>query len=154
MKRILTLTIILLVVYNKKSFSQETKILDSIFVICYQEDLNGKFHMIRDNKSKIDFFFNVKWKLHGGNYETIIFNFTFPIEKNGFWAFPVKKKSELSVYKNIYTLGEFTKALSKDTFLTPVTNGKVQIIMLYGEKCSTKFEMFPVKVGTDLSSEG
>jgi len=27
-------------------------------------------------------------------------------------------------------------------------------MMLYGEKCSTKFELYPVKVGTNLTNEG
>ena len=58
------------------------------------------------------------------------------------------------LYKNYFTLEQFTKALNRKDFLLPIFNKKVQVIMLYGEKCSPKVEVYPVTIGTDLSSEG
>lgn len=57
-------------------------------------------------------------------------------------------------FKNLYTLEQFTMALNEEKFLVPIFNGRVQIIMLYGAACLSKVEVYPVKVSTNLASEG
>ena len=151
----LTLLIFIFINYTSGLFAQSSKKLDTIYVICYQENLINKFYSVSSstNKLTLGFFFKVDWELHGYKKDMFFVHYTSPDNKMT-WVHNPIESHKFNLYKNVYNLEQFTKALNNNEFLIPIANGKVQIIMLYGEKCSIKFEMFPVKVGTDLYSEG
>jgi hypothetical protein len=138
--------------------AQEKKV-DTIYIKCPQEKLNTKYHSISPQKDSFStvFSFNVNWKLHGYKKESIQFSFNSLSEhyKPG-RDFFVKTMDTNAVkrFKNLYTLEQFTMALNEEKFLVPIFNGRVQIIMLYGAACLSKVEVYPVKVSTNLASEG
>ena len=128
---------------------------DTVYVRVYREDLSARFFTNHQNQLSIGFHFKVEWELHNFKRNDIFFYYRSP-KKDGIngWSIFIKDIKDYLLFRNVFTLEEFTEALNNNEFLLPIANGKVQIIMLYGEKCSTKFEAYPVKVGTDLSSEG
>jgi len=156
MKKLIILLLISLF-SNFNSFAIEKKNTDTIYVLCYQENLINKFYNTNQDKNqlRISYFFDVKWKLHGYDQSVFFFSYEGPSKQTrNEWSVPLVNSDNFKLYKNLYTLEQFTKALNSANFFRPIADRKVQIMMLYGEKCSTKFEMFPVKVGTDLSREG
>ena len=70
------------------------------------------------------------------------------------WFVPMVDTRIIKHYKNLYKLKQFTKELEKQSFRLPIANGKVQLVMLYGAASLNKIEVYPVKISTDLSSEG
>jgi hypothetical protein len=70
------------------------------------------------------------------------------------WFVPMVDTRIIKHYKNLYTLKQFTKELEKQSFRLPIANGKVQLVMLYGAASLNKIKVYPVKISTDLSSEG
>ncbi len=135
--------------------AQTKKSLDTIYVKCDQDDLSGKFYNVSQfkNQLRIHFFFTVKWVLHGTELDSFSFAYTGP-KKEGLnsWAIPLID-SQFLKDKEVYTLADFTMKL-KGNFLLDILYERKEIIMLYGARSSQKFEVYPVKVGTDLSSEG
>jgi len=134
--------------------AQEVK-KDTIYIRTNVEDISSRFHSTFENQYKINFFFNVHWELHGFKRNDISFYYESP-KKNGInaWSIFIKDNSLFLLYRNYFTLEQFTKRLKEKDFFLPIFYGKVQLIMLYGSKCSEKVEVFPVKIGTNLSSEG
>lgn len=157
MKRLLIFTCLLFCINILKAQMQNK--LDTIYVICQQEKQISKYYFISSQKDSFStvFSFNVNWKLHGYKKESIQFSFNSLSEhyKPG-RDFFVKTMDTNAVkrFKNLYTLEQFTKALNEEKFLVPIFNGRVQIIMLYGAVCLSKVEVYPVKVSTNLASEG
>jgi len=139
--------------------AQKSNKLDTIYVVCQQENLNTKYHFISSQKDSFYtiFSFKVHWKLYGYEKDTFQFEFNSKPEHykpaSNFFVKMIDT-SAIKHFKNLYTLEQFTKALNEEKFLVPIFNGKVQIIMLYGASCLSKVEVYPVEVATDLSSEG
>ncbi|RZK53509.1 MAG: hypothetical protein EOO91_17515 [Pedobacter sp.] len=154
MKKRIFLIFALVLYFNIELQAQEKK-NDTIYIKTNVEDISSKFHSTFENQYKINFFFNVKWQLFGSKRNEISFYYQSP-KKNGTneWSIFIKDTKEFLLYKNYFTLDQFTSALKNNSFLMPIANGTVQIIMLYGSKCSSKVEIYPVKVSTNLSSEG
>lgn len=139
--------------------AQKSNKLDTIYVICQQENLNTKYHFISSQKDSFNtlFSFKVDWQIHGHKRDSFVFSFNSLSEhhKPGRDFFvKIIDTSAIKQYKSLYTLEQFTKALNEEKFLIPILYGKVQILMLYGASCLNRVEVYPVKVATDLSSEG
>ena len=149
--------ILIFILYSINSYAEHKKPTDTIYVMCYQEDLTNKFYNLNQNKNqlRIQYLFDVKWELFGYKQNSFFLFYEGPekLVRNE-WSIPTIKSENIKQYKNLYTLEQFTKALGKQHFRLSITEGKVYLIMLYGEKCSTNFEVYPVKVGTNLSNEG
>lgn len=152
MRKFFILTLLHLVVCYTKTFAQSQKRSDTVYVVCYQDDLGGKFYVNKNSQSMIDFHFDIKWKLHEGSAEAIVFSYTH--SKSSFNSIQLLTIDKIKLLNNLYTLRQFTTALGKGDFLRSIADGNIQIMMLNGERCSTKFEVLPVVVATDLSSEG
>lgn len=157
MKKILTLTCLLFCLNVLKA--QKTNNLDTIYVICKQEQQISKYHYISSQRDSFNtlFSFKVDWQVHGYKKTSIEFSFNSLSEhyKPG-RDFFVKfiDTNVITRFKNLYTLEQFTKALNKEDLLVAVWNRKIKVIMLYGAACLDKVEVYPVEVATDLSSEG
>ena len=137
------------------TFGKKNK-TDTIYVICYQENLAHKFYNINQsrNQLRINYFFDVKWVLYEQEQTSFFFSYSGPEKQiRNEWSIPLIDLKSMRNKKKIYTLKEFTSKLTGN-FLTSAFLGKFQIIMLYGTKNGSKFEIFPVQIGTDLSSEG
>ena len=95
------------------------------------------------------------WELHGYKREEVFFYYQSQ-KKNGTneWTIFIKDEKEFLIYKNYFTLEQFTKKLKEQDFFLPIFHDKVQLILLYGSKCSSKVELYPVKIGTNIASEG
>jgi len=147
--------LLLLITLSSKAFMLVQR--DTIYIECLRELETDKFYYSLKSKEGlvINFLFSINWKIHGFKKNNIMFSFESRNLKNFEQGWFVKKIEieKIKGFKKKYSLEEFTKALNDDEFLIPIANGKVQLIMLYGEKCSSKFEAYPVKVGSDLSSE-
>lgn len=93
------------------------------------------------------------WELHGYKREDVSFYYQSP-KKNGIneWSIFIKDEKEFLIYKNYFTLEQFTKKLKEQDFFLPIFHDKVQLILLYGSKCSSKVELYPVKIGTNIAS--
>jgi hypothetical protein len=157
MRFFLTLFFLLFCVNSSKGQTKSSQ--DTIYVICQQENLNTKYHFISSQKDSFNtlFSFKVDWQIHGYKRDTFVFSFNSLSEhyKPGRDFFvKIIDTNAIKHFKNLYTLEQFTKALNEEKFLLPIFYGKVQIIMLYGAKCLNKVEVYPVKVVSDLSSEG
>ena len=157
MKKLLILAYLLFCQIIAKAEVQNK--LDTIYVICQQEKQISKYHFISSQKDSFNtlFSFKVDWQIHGFKKETIEFSFNSLAEhyKPGRDFFvKMVDTNTIKRFKRIYTLEQFTKALNEEKFLLPIFYEKVQIIMLYGAACLDKVEVYPVKVATDLSSEG
>jgi NADH:ubiquinone oxidoreductase subunit len=155
MKNLIIFILFLLANSNASAIKKTT---DTVYVQCFKEKLSSKFY--HSSKSTgdllINFSFETNWTLYGNNRTSIMFTFysnAIPNNQYGWFAKEIDVNT-IRLFKNLYSLEQFTKALVNNKFSFSIANGKVHIVMLYGEKCSTKFEMYPVKVGTDLSSEG
>ncbi|WP_113651685.1 hypothetical protein [Pedobacter namyangjuensis] len=148
------LLIVLALLLLSKLNAQEQK-ADTIYIRTNIENVGSKFHSTFENQYNINFFFNVNWELHGFKRDAISFIYQSP-KKSGTneWSIFIKDDKEFLLYRNYYTLEQFTMRLKNPEFFQLIFLNKVQIIMLYGAKCSTKVELYPVKVSTDLSSEG
>lgn len=135
--------------------AQVTKLVDTIFVRTYNDQVSSKFYSNYQNQLRVNFFFNVKWDLYKHNRSSLVFGYQSP-KKQGIneWSIKSGEDKNYSFRSNYFTLEQFALKLKQDDFRLPIFYDKVQIIMLYGEKCSTKFDIYPVKLGTDLSSEG
>lgn len=151
MKKIIIIVFVLLIF----SFELRAQIVDTIYVRAYQENLSTRFFNNHQNQLTINFIFNVEWELHGFKRSDFFFSYRSPKKEDlNVWSILIKEEKSFMLYKNYFTLEQFTKALNRKDFLLPIFNKKVQVIMLYGEKCSSKVEVYPVTIGTDLSSEG
>ncbi len=134
--------------------AQEKK-TDTIYIRTNIEDIRSKFHSTFENQYNINFFFKVKWQLHDIKRDAISFFYQSP-KKGGTneWSIPIKDDREFLIYRNYFTLGQFTKKLKDQDFFLPIFHEKVQLILLYGAKCSEKVELYPVKISTYIASEG
>ncbi len=146
-------TFLSLLLFN--GLNAQEKKLDTIYIKTSIEDLSNKFHSTFENQYKINFFFNVSWELHGYKREEVFFYYQSQ-KKNGTneWTIFIKDEKEFLIYKNYFTLEQFTKKLKEQDFFLPIFHDKVQLILLYGSKCSSKVELYPVKIGTNIASEG
>lgn len=146
-------TTLALLSFNSKA--QTKKQIDTIYLRAFEEDINTKFYSAYQNQYNINFFFKVKWVLHNAKRDVISFSYHSP-KKEGIneWYIFTKDEREFLPYKNYYTLEQFTIRLKNPEFFQLIFLNKVQIVMLYGAKCSTKVELYPVKLSTDISSEG
>lgn len=137
------------------TLSAQEKNLDTIYIRTNVEDISSKFLSNFDNQHRVSFFFKIAWRLHGSNRDNIYFYYLSP-KKSGIneWSTFIKEEKDFINSINYYTLEQFTKKLEDQNFFVKIFNGNVQIIMLYGSKCSNKLEMYPVKLGTDISNEG
>lgn len=137
------------------TLSAQQKLVDTIYIKTYQEDLKARFFVSQQNGLMINFFFKVEWKLYGFEKHDFVLSYESP-KKGGVneWSIFIQDERSYLKSKFVYSLKKFTKALQTEEFRIPIANGKVRVIMLYGAKCSRKVEVYPVKVGTDLSSEG
>jgi hypothetical protein len=153
------LSFILLFFFLDSAAAQQRISVDTVYVRCPQERQITKYHFISKEKNSFNtlFSFNVNWELHGYKKESIQFAFNseaMHMKPGNDWFVKMIDTNSIKQYKNLYTLEQFTKKLSNGDFLIPIANGKVQVIMLYGASCLSKVEVYPVKVSTDLSSEG
>jgi len=145
---------VILIACSSNLFAQSLKKIDTIYVLCHQENLINKFYTIDSttNNLSIGFFFKVDWEIHNSKKDMFFVYYLSPKGKVN-WVHNSIELIKLNSYK-IYSLHQFTKALKNNDFSVPIANEKIQIMMLYGERCSTKFELYPVKVGTNLTNEG
>ncbi len=133
--------------------AQEQTIIDTIYIRTNVEDLSAKFHSTYQNQYKIGFFSKCY-----GNFMAIKEKMCLSIinhqKKNGIneWSIFIKDEKEFLIYKNYFTLEQFTKKLKEQDFFLPIFHDKVQLILLYGSKCSSKVELYPVKIGTNIAS--
>lgn len=134
--------------------AQEKKI-DTIYIRTNIEDISSRFHSTYENQYKINFFFNVNWELHGFKRNEISFYYQSP-KKSGTneWSIFIRDEKEFLLYKNYFSLEQFTNKLKEQNFFLPIFHDKVQLIILYGAKCSNKVELYPVKISTNIASEG
>lgn len=134
--------------------AQEKKI-DTIYIRTNVEDVSSKFHSTYQNQYMLGFSFNVLWELHDFKRSTIYFTYLSP-KKDGIngWSIFIKDDKEFLTYKNYYTIEQFTKKLKEQDFFLPIFHDKVQLILLYGAKCSSKVELYPVIISTNIASEG
>lgn len=134
--------------------AQENKV-DTIYIRANVEDISSKFHSTFENQYSINFFFKVNWELHVFKRDVISFFYQSP-KKGGTneWSIFIKDEKEFLLYRNYFTLEQFTKKLKEQSFFLPIFHDKVQLILLYGAKCSNKVEMYPVKISTNIASEG
>ncbi|RZL68144.1 MAG: hypothetical protein EOO93_04115 [Pedobacter sp.] len=146
-------TVLALLLLSKLN-AQEKKV-DTIYIRTNIEDVSSKFHSTFENQYNINFFFKVKWKLHSFERDAISFFYRSP-KKSGIneWSVFIKDDKEFLLYRNYFTLEQFTKKLKEQNFFLPIFHGKVQLILLYGAKCSEKVELYPVKISTNIASEG
>jgi hypothetical protein len=130
---------------------------DTIYIIGPQELLSSKFMSVNpdNNKVRIAFFFDVNWMMHG-NRQSSVFLVYRSSQKAGQWEWviPVVNLERFKSSAKVYTLEEFTAKLADKPFLMDMYHRKSQIMLLYGPKNGKKFELYPVDIGTDLSSEG
>jgi hypothetical protein len=154
MEKYIYIAIVFLQFFFFNKIQAQEKTIDTIYIRVYREDLDTRFFNNQNNQLSIDFHFKIDWELHNLKKEKIFFSYQSPKKEgiNG-WSIFIKDVRDYLLYKNFFTLQQFTKALKSNDFSIPIQNGKVQIMMLYGEKCSTKFEVYPVKVGTNLSRD-
>jgi len=129
--------------------------IDTIYIKANVEDISSKFHSTFENQYKINFFFNIKWELHDFKRNEISFYYQSP-KKGGTneWSIFIKDQKEFSFGKNYFTLEQFTKKLKEQNFFLPIFHEKVQLIILYGSNCNSKVELYPVKINTNIASEG
>jgi hypothetical protein len=146
-------TFLALLLFIKLNAQEKT--LDTIYIRTNIEDVSAKFHSTFENQYKINFFFKIDWQLHGYKRDRIFFSYLSP-KKIGTneWSIFIKDEKEFLIHKNYFTLEHFCRKLKEQNFFLAIFNGKVQIIVLYGAKCSSKVEIYPVKLGTDISNEG
>lgn len=154
MNRLLLLLAFLFLINIERIQANSLLKADTLYVVSHIKDLGGKFLRNTDKNCSIDFFFDVKWRKANGVFSSIVFNYTTPISSKNFWKIPIVEYEKISDNYKIITLIEFTKKLQDTSFIQAINAGKIQLILLYGEECSTKFEAYPIKIGTDLSSEG
>ena len=156
MKTLQIFFILLLITLGSKAFPVAQQ--DTIYIQCFRELEIDKFYynLKSEDGLVINFLFSINWEIHNFEKNNIMFSFDSRSLKNFEQGWFVKKieTKKIKLLKKKYTLEEFTKALNNEDFSVPIANGRVQLIMLYGEKCSARFEVYPVKVGTDLSNEG
>jgi hypothetical protein len=149
--KITILTLLFFTCFNSKA--QERR--DTIYIRTYEEDLSAKFHAADQNRYSVNFFFHTKWVLHKIERNTIFFSYQSPkSEGRNEWSSEMSDVKAYLPLKNLFTLQDFTKKLQEPDFMKLIFQHKVQIIMLYGAKCAGKVEIYPVKLGSDISSEG
>lgn len=146
-------TFLALLLFNGLN-AQEKKI-DTIYIKTNVEDISSKFHSTYENQYSINFFFKIKWELHGFKRDEISFFYQSPKKSgNNEWSISIREDKKFLIYRNYFTLEQFTKKLKEQDFILPISRGEVQLIILYGTKCSNKVELYPVKISTNLASEG
>jgi|GEM_PF-2335690 len=154
MKNYLFITFALILFTCFELYAQNEK-LDTIYIRTNIEDISSKFLSNFENQNRVSFFFKIEWQLHGRKRDDIYFYYLSP-KKSGIneWSTFIKDEKDFINSRKYYTLNQFTKKLENQVFFTFIFNGKAQIIILYGSKCSNKVEIYPVKLGTDISNEG
>jgi hypothetical protein len=129
---------------------------DTIYVICHQEAIKERIFSISSEKGQLQMFlfFDIKWQLHGQQQDSFIFVYTGPpAPKSRLWGPAMIDEKSLRSFKNVLSLQELTEKL-KGPFLVSASSQKYQFILVLSGSGSQRYELYPVKIGTDLSSEG
>lgn len=155
MKIYLNIIIASTLLYAKSSSAQEKINLDTIYVRAFDEAIRSKFHSTYKNQYRVGFSFRLDWSLHNIKRDAIFFIYHSP-KKEGIneWAIVRDNEKKFLLTKNYFNLKQFAEQLNNGDFFQLIFLKKVQIIMLYGSRCSNEVELYPVELGTDISSEG
>ncbi len=146
-----------MVFFFSETKAEEQTIVDTIYVRCFQENQNTKYHFLSGDRESFNtnFSFNVKWVLYGYKKESISFLFNskqMHMKPGTDWFVPMIDTNTIKHYKNVYTLEQFTKELEKENFFLTIFYKKAQLVMLYGAASLSKVEVYPVEVSTYLAS--